>query len=311
MPTCVAVVRAKIAPLRPHAVPITMILLASTTVFTWFRGLLVYQWDTIFPLNPPALIQALFWPWSDLISTGVPLPSNSTLPYVGIVYLFHSLAGLSLLDSQIALYFSLFAMAGVSMYFLFINQLQVLHANSVVQFAGVAAALTYVFNPYSMTNVWEIFSLEAFLMATLPLLFLTFQRGLQTSGERVNWKAILALDGLSLFASPAIGNPAFSIPLIMGVIGFYIVWLTHPANSSRRLGSIRFVLTSALSLMMVNIWWIYPTALLAQTQLVRAGGSAYSAVGLVDLIANSNHSSLFNVLRLVGMPALYRSAIYP
>jgi hypothetical protein len=298
--------------LRQHIIPLTIILLASGVIFTWFRGYVLYQWDSVFPFNPPAAIQSYFWPWSDLVSTGVPLLGNTALPYFVSVYLLHNLLGLSFLASQVILYYSLLAMGGVSMYFLLVKQSRLPFRNSrAVMFGSLAAAMIYMFNPYSMIYNWEIFSLESFLYATLPMLFVLFQRGLRVCGERTDWKAILGIGTITVFAAPAIGNPAFAIPLVIGFLIFYAIWLIHPVNFPKRSGSIRFVVLSSVSLFAMNIWWIYPTALLSQAQLVRAGGSAYATVGLTDLISNSLHSSLFNVLRLAGMPAFYRASIYP
>ncbi len=298
--------------LRQHIVPLAIILLASSVVIMWFRGYILYQWDSVFPFNPLAAIQSYLWPWSDLVSTGVPLLGNTALPYFISVYLLHNLLGLSLQVSQVILYYSLLAMGGVSMYFLLVNQYQLPSQGSHAgKFGALAAATIYMFNPYSMIYNWEIFSLESFLYATLPLLFVLFQRGLRVCGERTDWKAILGIGMITVFAAPAIGNPAFAIPLVLGFLIFYAIWLVHPANLPKISGSIRFVILSTVSLLVINIWWIYPTALLSQTQLVRAGGNAYATAGLTDLISNSLHSSVFNVLRIAGMPAFYRAPIYP
>ncbi len=298
--------------LKQHFIPLAVTLLTSAVVITWFRGYVLYQWDSVFPFNPPAAIRSYFWPWSDLVSTGVPLLGNTALPYFASVYLLHNLLGLSFLASQVILYYSLLGMAGVSMYFLLVNQSGFKFRNSrPLKFGAIGAAMVYMFNPYSMIYNWEIFSLESFLYATLPLIFLLFQRGLTVCDERTDWKAIVGIGAITVFAAPAIGNPAFAIPLVFGFLIFYATWLINPGNLAKRSGSIRFVLLSAVSLLAMNIWWIYPTVLLSQSQLVRAGGSAYAAVGLADLMSNSLHSNLFNVFRLAGIPAFYRSSAYP
>ena len=129
-----------------------------------------------------------------------------------------------------------------------------------------------------------VFSLEAFLYATLPLFLLLFQRGLtQSTKGRIDWKVITGLAGLSVFAAPVLGIPAYSIPVLIGLAIFYVIWLLNPEHLQKWKGSAQFVTLAVLALFAVNIWWIYPTIFLYSTQLMRAGGASYGATGLADL----------------------------
>src|SRR2546428_7871002 len=167
--------RNSIGSLSRHRIPFAIILLSGTVITIWFRGLIVYQWDTVFPFNPPAIITSCLWPWSDLISTGVPFAVSKDLPYFSMIYILHNSFGLSLLVTQESLYYFLLTLGGISMYAFFINQCSrgVQHT-AVVKFGGLTSALTYMFNPYWMVYLWQTFSLEAFLYATLPCILLLF-----------------------------------------------------------------------------------------------------------------------------------------
>src|SRR3989475_279101 len=203
----------KIRLVRPHWIPLGIIILAGLVVLTWFRGFMLYHWDTVFPFNPSAAMKAFFWPWSDLISTGTPVLGSVSLPYFLLIYVAQDVLGLSSLDSQILLYYSLLTLAGVSMYTFFTAQVR---------------------------------------------------------NER-----------------------------------------KPPSISRKRVQSIRFVAVSSLSLLLIHIWWIYPTAIFYGSQLTRAGGSSFGAVGLSDLMSNSAHTDYFNLIRLAGMFPLYNSDRYP
>src|SRR5438309_914905 len=108
--------------IKPHMITLGIIMLTGITISTWFRGFLIYHWDTVFPFNPSAMMRAFFWPWSDLISTGTPILSNHTLPYFALVYFLHDLLGLSLLNSQISIYYLLLVMGGAATYLFFLGQ---------------------------------------------------------------------------------------------------------------------------------------------------------------------------------------------
>src|SRR2546427_545873 len=302
----------KIRPFRPHGFAFAVITLAGLAVLTWFRGFLLYHWDTIFPFNPTIMIQAFYWPWSDLISTGTPVLGNVSLPYFALAYMLESVLGLSALGSQISIYYLLFIIGGASMYLFFVGQSGAFSTLSrKLRFGAVASSLVYMFNPYAMVYIWMVFSQEAYLYSTLPLLLLLFQRGLEKSARGViDWKVITVLAGVTLFATPALGIPAFSIPVLIGFAMFYLLWLLPRDHMGRWKDSIRFVSLVGLSLFCISLWWIYPTIFLYGTQLTRASGASQGS-GIPDLISNSVHTNYFNVFRLLGMFPLYNSMRYP
>ena len=181
-----------------------------------------------------------------------------------------------------------------------------------LRFGGLAAALLYMFNPYCMVYLWQEFSLETFLYVSLPILLLLFQRGLaQAQRGDSTWGTIAAIALVTVFASPILGIPAFSIPLAIGFGFFFILNLISIRGIQRRLASARFLITMVAALLLLHMWWIYPTALLYQDQLVRAGGASYGIGGLNDLIFNSAHTSYFNLFRISGIISFYRSVLYP
>ncbi len=304
--------RESLGRLKSHLIPLAAILLGSAIVFVWFRGYILYQWDETFPFNPIAVARSYFWPWSDLVSTGVPLVSSKDMSFVGLVFVFHDILGLSLVESQMALYYTLFGTGGVSMYYFFVSQKRAnLASTTMLRFGGVVAATIYMFNPYWMIYAWQIFSEEAFLYASLPLLLVFFQKGLYSSNIKGEITAIFSVAVVSVLASPALGIPSFSIALLIGLLVLYLLWLLDPRSSGKRRGSLRFVGLCGLAAFAANLWWIYPESLLFESQLVRNGGSLSYAAGLGDLLSNSMNSNYFNVLRMVGMPAFYRTDVYP
>src|SRR5438445_5522980 len=298
---------------RMHLVPILIILIASACVFAWFRGFMLYYWDSFFPFDPPSLLKSFQWPWSDLISTGVPYPTSSALPYVALIYFLHNWLGLSLIASQIALYYCLLATGGVTMYSFFMYQAESrISAFWHLRFGALAAALIYMFNPYWMVYVWQVFSLEAFLYATLPLLLLFFQRGLtRAENGQSLWGTVTAIAAVTVLAAPALGIPAYSIPLAIGLVIFYILRMISISTLRKKIATARFLISTIVALVLVHLWWIYPTLLLYNDQLVRAGGTSYGIEGLNDLIFNSANTTYFNVFRISGIISFYRSVSYP
>src|SRR2546426_1481310 len=298
---------------RPHLIPALVILAASTCVLFWFRGFLLYYWDGFFPFNPSAVFRSFVWPWSDLISTGVPYTTSMGLPYIAFVYTLHDLFGLSLVVTEVVIYYLLLAAGGLGMYWFFISQANArISGFWQVRFGGLAAALIYMFNPYWMVYVWQIFSLEAFLYATLPFLLLLFQRGVaQAANRQSTWGTVTAIALVTVFASPALGNPALSIPLAVGFGVLFLLKLIPLGNLSKRLASMRFLLTAAVSIIAVNMWWLYPVSVLSKDHLIRAGGTSYGIEGLNDLVFNSAHTEYFNLLRLAGIVSFYRPPVYP
>jgi hypothetical protein len=296
---------------QPHAIYLLTILTASCVVFTWFRGLILYQWDATFPFNPSASIGAYLWPWSDVISTGVPALVSKDLPYFAIVLLLHNGFGLSLLASEMSLYYLLLSMGGVTMYVFFLQQ-SIIKTSREARFGAFAASVVYMFNPYWMVYVWQIFSEEAFLYATLPLMLLFFQRVFSAGGAgRKDWGGHLGLASVSVLAAPAIGIPAFSIPLVLGMGAFYAIWVIHGSSSGKRLRSSMSVVTASIVVLGVSLWWVVPQALLYESQLIRAGGSSSGLPSLQDLLANTQNSNFLNVIRLAGLPPFYRTLNYP
>jgi len=235
------------------------------------------------------------------------------MPYLVYIYVFHNILGLSLLASQMSLYFVLLAMGGVSMYYFFINQSWFTSSNfSQLRFGALSAAVIYMFNPYSMAYLWQDFSLETFLYAIVPILLLLVQRGLAKAakGDSI-WGSVLAISVVTIFAAPALGIPAFSIPLVLGIAVFCLLWLISPVQRSHRITSLRFLAITTAVLLLVHSWWVYPTLKLFRAQLVSAGGTFYGSVGLADILANSIHTNYFNVFRIAGIVAFYRDSAYP
>jgi hypothetical protein len=202
-------------------------------------------------------------------------------------------------------------MGGVAMYVFFLQQFTV-PTSKEARFGAFAASIVYMFNPYWMVYVWQIFSEEAFLYATLPLMLLFFQRVFSAGGTgRKNLGGYLGLASVSVLAAPAIGIPAFSIPLVLGMGAFYAIWLLHGSSSRKRLRSSMSVVTASMVVLAVSLWWVIPQALLYESQLIRAGGSSSGLPSLQDLLANSQNSSFLNVIRLAGLPPFYRTLNYP
>ena len=150
-----------------------ILLLSGITMLLAFgnpQNNLIYTLDEIFPFNPQYFLTHMF-AWSYIKGTGQLFAwmNLDTLPYVGFIYFFHNLVGLSLGWSQYFLYTLLMFLTGFSM-LLFTRE--VYDGKLKQTIAPLLAALLYSFNLYIAYFVIDEFYDSWFLYALLPLFLL-------------------------------------------------------------------------------------------------------------------------------------------
>ncbi len=159
---------------------------------------------------------------------------------------------------------------------------------------AVIAALFYLLNPYSMTQVWQrgLYALD-FMFALLPLGLLLFAIGLQK--RKIKFSLFLAL--ASFLCSTTFGLVA-DIIVFWSVIFLYIAyWLaTHRSKKDILFGCLFFAITFVLWFL-VQAWWMIP--LLFFKQDIFSYKASSGSNNLSTLYGVSQYFPFSSIIRLV------------
>ncbi len=273
---------------------ILIISLVGLLAVTWFKGnFFIKTGDDFFPLNPVSNFYNTQFFWLHFYSTGLILDSFSitNLPFFSILSTLNSL-GFSVVLLQQIFYYAMFTLSGISAYFL---SSRLLPNNN--RLAGLASALFYMMNPYSLSVVWFAhYTTFFFTYAIAPLFLFLFIKGV-TSKRILLYALSLAL--IQVVFSPIFDDPSEAVIILlflpfMFLIGYIII---HRHDKKSLSNALRFTLLFALISVIINMWWILPNLFLAGTRFSLSTG-AYSSLDV--FVGGSGYSSILNSLRLLG-----------
>ncbi|MFH1896343.1 MAG: hypothetical protein ABH814_02640, partial [bacterium] len=165
----------------------------------------------------------------------------------------------------------------------------------------LAAAIYWLFNFYTL-SLWQIFRQDGtFLMIFLPLFLGFYIAGIE---KRIsNQKLILGVTLLSILGGSAAANPPAILPIIPIFALYSLITLIRKRGSLKRL--VKFNLKFLVLLVLINSYWIIPFVY----QNLNSGvlwGSAKEMFQLDYWLGwTSAHTSIGNVLKLQGDPALF------
>lgn len=271
----------------------------------WFRGgYFLYVWDTTYPINAAAYLSNFSDVWRSIYGTGhLDTTGVTFLPYFTIVYGLQNLLGLPLQFAEAVLYYLLITASAFGMYSFTSRFLSGFSAGSrETRLMGLLSAVFYVFNMYTMYYLWRIFSAEDFLLAFLPLMLYEFWAGLEDArnNKKINLWRITRFCLWSLFAIPGFSNPGFILTTLVLFSILFVFAALQPPRYRLTITRLKFISLLGIAWLSVNLWWVLP-------YLVGAGPTiARFTNDITDLQSNSLHSSVFNVIRLLGMPPQFQ-----
>ncbi len=235
----------------------------------WFRdGRMLATGEEGMPFYNPVQTVKLFS--SSWVSTGTGYPMPVLLPRVAFFYpvsLVYKLTN-SIVVTQALTAFALLVCGWISFYLLTKELTTPDYSNSLLAFF---ASVFYVFNQYSMTQIWSRFLFTGIVAwATIPLFTLGSIRYLR-SGSLSN---LLLYIIASLLSTSAFGAPSWVITFWLLTFVFLVTHFTkliHPVKS---------LVVLVLVWVCINLWWIVPYAKLNSQAFSEVGGfqSSYGTV---------------------------------
>ncbi len=282
--------------LRAHYAKI-VILAVSLLSLSWFRGdnLIEFR-DFYLPGDTARNFYRYFSLWDPLVPFGQPDYRNiSGLIYPFLYFLTHNLLGFTLVQTEMVLFYLVFALSGLSMYYMML-------VFGTKQIAALFSGLLYMFSPFDMLVMWGLITGRLVIFATLPLLLAVSKqvgRKQLTGAGIIGWSVLLT--AISASADPE----SLLIASFPGVLYFIITRGWQRAGARR-------VLALVCTWVGLNMFWILPYAFFFQ--------SAYQSVCYLTLIWSwdlqafaGNSVSLIDAVRLTGfweLCASYRGDPY-
>lgn len=289
--------------LLPILMPTILFILVLSLVLIWFKGgdFLATGEDGLILYNPARSLKLYNSSWTEI---GTGMTGSIFRPLVPLIYLELKLtnAGVSIVEFQQIIFFSLLLTGILSSYFLTKELLHSEISSPQIYVVATIAAIFYIFNPVSMLGVWFRFIYSfMFLYALTPLFFLLFLKGLKQHKLRYVILIVLIILPFSYaFVSPAM------IPLLWVLPTIYTFLFIDKNN---KFFSTIFFLTSLGLFSLVNLWWIIPMK--DYFSGFSSGSSANDLIYNINTLkSNSQDFTLDNVIRLIHGGFLYRGEAF-
>lgn len=276
-----------------------LIFLITILLFVWFRdGKLISSGeDGPFLLNPEKALIVFDNLW---IENGTGFSTTDFLPRLPFAYFIYSLSsiGLTPVVIQSITFFILMVTGTLSVFKLvkFFNK-----DNFFSNQLSFFAAFFYLFNPFSLTQVWnrQLYS-QYFLFAALPLLLYLFVRGL----EEKNFKFIAYFSIASLFLSTTFGLIT-NVLVIWSVILLYTLYYFFTKKG--KIYTINFFISNLILWVVSSLWWVVPFYLNLQGDNLFTN-KINTFENLNTLRTISGYSDIYNVSRLLQDNYFFRDA---
>lgn len=281
------------------------LLIPLLLVVIWFRnGLIVGGGDESFIFyNPQISLGVLNNTWQEY-QTGFPfLAWISRANFVLLISILQNKFFIPNFFLQAASFYILMVVGVVSVYFLtrfFLNSYKNSHSISLV------SAIFYLFNPFSVSQVWgRGLYAQYFSFALLPLLLLLFIFGLEK--RRFIFAIFLAFSSV-LFAA-AFGFVTF-IVVLWGILLLYLIyWVLKSKQKKKDLlfGTAFFTLNFAIWCL-VSSWWLLP--LIISGNAILAGYLENSTENLGTLFGVSRNFTPDIIVRLLQRTYYYDATAF-
>ncbi len=232
--------------------PIAILLIVSAVVvFSWFRSgnFIGGGEESLSTWNSLKMVSTYGSSWIDI---GLGYPSPFWLPRIPVYFLTYFLSNFfNPSNIQAILFWILTSSAGVGMYFL---AKRLLGAKR--KLISLLAALFYILNLYTLSQVWARFVFAGFFAwASLPLLLFLWIKWFEDGKYKFLFLFIL----FSVLFSSAYSHPAFilSFWLVALLFSIFKIAAKETKAQSKQFYIFRIVL-GILIWAFAHIWWIYP-----------------------------------------------------
>lgn len=268
-------------------------LFVSTFVIsTWFSGRFIYGGAEVglFTYNPQRWLEISKYVWWDAVSPGQIIPHFITAtPLYFYFYILH-LIGLSAQNIQQLIFFILFFLMGFGMFLLTFN---IFNENK--KKYALVAGLFYMFNAYTLIQVWHRFLyVNMFLATVLPFLILFWGKWIK-KGKLGHLTAFLLINFLAVYMY---GNLAAVATVWFALSIFSLAEIIFPWLGRSNLKKISFrFLVGLIFWCLTNIWWIAPTFSIGPGLL---SGQHSSEDNLGTLVMISRQTIMPYLLQLVN-----------
>lgn len=206
----------------------------------------------LFTYNPQRWLEISKYIWWDAASPGQLIPHFITGVPIYFIFLCLNLIGLSSHNIQLVFFFLLLFLMGFGMFLLTSN----IFGESIKKYS-LAAGLFYMFNAYTLIQVWHRFLYTTIVLAAvLPLLILSWRKWIKED-KTLYLTIFLLINFLSVYMYgnlAAIATVWFALSLISLA---EVIFPWQGRSSFRKIG-FRF-LAGFLFWFLTNIWWIVPT----------------------------------------------------
>lgn len=234
---------------------IILILIPLLLTIIWFRnGLIVGGGEEGLEFyNPTRILElskTMWWDYDGGFPTLAWLAKISSLLPTTFLYEKFNVPNYIL---QAGTFFILLVVGGISVYFLTLNLLDKFYLRKTV---ALVAAIFYILNPFSMSQIWArgLVS-QYFSFALLPLAVLLFLKGL--NGKILY---LFYLTFASIIFSSAFGISTFVITYWVVLSATYVYWIFLNRKLTKKIlyGSFFYVL-SLILWFVTEAWWFLPT----------------------------------------------------
>ncbi len=218
--------------------------------FYWFsdKKMVASGEDGMFLYNPKKTLEVYSSTWIDVASGFATSNFTPRLPFIIFVSFLDS-KGIETYFIQALIFFLLFLSGSISVYkltkFLFKNYRQ-------QESIAVVSSFLYLFNPYTMTQLWnrQIYS-QYFLFALFPLLLYLYIKGIREK----NYKNIVYISIFSFIFSTTFGLIT-NLLVIWFVI--FLFTLIEAIIYKEVFFKIKYLFLTLLVFLSTNLWWLMP-----------------------------------------------------
>lgn len=283
---------------------IPLLLIPAILMVIWFRnGLTVGGGEGgIIFYNTNKTLQLSTSVWIDYMAGISNVNWLSRAPIIYISTLFEKF-GIPLFIFQQILFYILMVIGVLSVYYLIRDLLNNHHRKYLISFI---AALFYLFNPFSLSQIWgRSLYTQYFAFALLPMTILLFHLGM--TRKKFIYGFIIALTSL-LFAE-AYAFLAFIISYWLVIILYFVfcVFTTKDRKKEIFFG-IKFIFLTGLLWLLFNCWWFAP--LLSSFATVYIAGISGEAENLGTLRGVSRSYPLDVISRLLHKGYFFDASAY-
>lgn len=287
---------------KKYSGTLIILIVCLLLTFIWFsKGLLFASGEEGIPFynfNKTLNLAGTLWKENNTGYSGV--PEIGIIPYYTFLSILYNLG---VTDHILqAIHFLIIISTGtISFYFLLkitlIDELEKRKILPGFQYVSLIGAIFYLFNPFSMSQIWgRSLYMQFFPFAFFPLFLTLYILGLKKKNFIYGFLATIS----SFLFSAAFGNISYVLSLWFLVLLYTIVYLLFLCSNKKRdvIFCLVFFVFNFIGWLLINMFWIFPFVKIASQQFAPSG-LIDTEYNLGSLRAVSKSYPLPNLIRLL------------